>query len=78
MKQKLVTAFGSIEKILGNNNYLVKADLAGKEVSLLCGLSGRMRQFEIGVIVGDPVTIELSPPFDRGRITYRGHKEPRK
>jgi len=74
MKKNLLQAFGEVEKILGNNFYLVRTNLAGKDTSILCTLSGRMRQFEIGVIIGDAVTVELSPPFDRGRIVFRGHK----
>lgn len=63
---------GTVEKVLGNNNYLVRIegpDGEGREVR--CYMSGKMRQFKINVIGGDKVRLVLPPPFDKGRITYR-------
>ena len=41
---------------------------------VLAYAAGRMSKFRIRVLVGDRVTVELSPyDLDRGRITYR-HK----
>lgn len=35
-------------------------------------LSGKMRRYYIKVVLGDKVTVELSPyDLDRGRIVYR-------
>lgn len=38
-------------------------------------LSGKMRRYYIKVVLGDRVTVELSPyDLDRGRIVYRQRK----
>ncbi len=68
---------GTIEKILGNNNYLVQIGEGDDGKTVLCHLSGKMRRFKINVIGGDLVTVEVPPPYDRGRITFRGKKEDR-
>jgi translation initiation factor IF-1 len=62
---------GIVERILGNNNYEVTAELDGKSLRIICYLSGKMRQFKINVLVGDQVRVVLPPPYDRGRITFR-------
>lgn len=42
--------------------------------SVLATLAGKMRRFHIRVLVGDRVTVEVSPyDLTRGRITFR-HK----
>jgi translation initiation factor IF-1 len=77
VKKNILETVGDVQKILGNNNYLVDAKLGDKVVPILCHLSGRIRQYNISIIVGDLVTLEMSPPFDKGRITFRGVKAPR-
>jgi len=63
---------GEVTKISGNNNYVVEvSDTNGNKRKVLCYLSGNMRRFSIKVLVGDKVKVVVSPPFDRGRITYR-------
>ncbi len=63
---------GTVDKILGNGNYLVKITLEdGSSRIVNCYMAGKMRQFKIKVIVGDKVRVVLPPPFDKGRITYR-------
>jgi translation initiation factor IF-1 len=49
--------------------FTVKID---ENYSVLCTLSGKIKQQEIKIIVSDHVTVEVSP-YDtaRGRITYR-------
>ncbi len=68
---------GIVEKILGNNNYNVVITEGEVEKTVLCHLSGKMRRFRINVIPGDEVTVEIPPPYDQGRITFRGKKEDR-
>lgn len=68
---------GVVEKILGNNNYQVEIGEGDAVKSVLCHLSGKMRRFRINVIPGDEVTVEVPPPYDKGRITFRGRKEDR-
>ena len=53
---------------LPDTKFRVKLD-DGREV--LAYLSGKMRLNYIKVMVGDRVTIELSPDGTRGRIVYR-------
>lgn len=65
-------------KVLGNNNYSVEiGEEEDQKRSLMCHLSGKMRRFKINIIPGDQVTIEVPPPYDKGRITFRGKKEER-
>ena len=68
---------GIIEKVHGSNNYLVQTGEGDAVRNVLCHLSGKMRRFKINVIPGDEVTVEIPPPYDRGRITFRGRKEDR-
>ena len=41
------------------------------EREILAYLSGKMRMNYIKVMIGDKVTVELSPDGERGRIIYR-------
>ncbi len=74
---KLYEGVGTIEKVLGNNNYEVEVGEDGEVRTVLCHLSGKMRRFKINVIPGDEVTVEIPHPYDKGRITFRGRKEDR-
>jgi len=65
---------GSVLKVLGNNNYLVEVAVGENTKEVLCHLGGKMRRFKINVIPGDEVTVEVPPPYDKGRITFRGKK----
>lgn len=71
MSEDNVELQGEVITVHGNNNYRVRTKIAGKDQELLCYLSGDMRRFRITVVPGDTVTLVVSPPFDRGRITYR-------
>ena len=77
MSEPLETT-GVVTRILGNNNYLVEVTTEVSSGEILCHLGGKMRRFRIGVIVGDEVTVEIPPPYDKGRITFRGKKAERK
>jgi translation initiation factor IF-1 len=71
-KNGTIEAIGVVQRVLGNNNYVVEVPVAdGKTISPLCHLSGKMRQFKISVIVGDTVKVVVPPPYDKGRITFR-------
>lgn len=68
-KIQLITVDGTIIDDLGNCKYKVMLD-NGKVVNSY--IAGKMRKNNIRVIVGDRVTIELSPyDLDNGRIVYR-------
>ena len=60
---------GIITETLPNAMFRVKLD-NGHEV--LAVISGKMRMNYIKILVGDRVTIEMSPyDLSKGRITYR-------
>lgn len=60
---------GVITDTLPNAMFKVKLD-NGHEV--LAHISGKMRMNYIKILVGDKVTVELSPyDLKKGRITYR-------
>ena len=63
---------GTVVEALPNAMFRVQLD-TGHEV--LAYLSGKMRKYYIRVLLGDRVTVELSPyDLTRGRIVYR-HKK---
>ncbi len=60
---------GVITDTLPNAMFRVKLD-NGHEI--LAIISGKMRMHYIKILVGDKVTVELSPyDLSKGRITYR-------
>ena len=60
---------GVITETLPNAMFRVKLD-NGHEV--LAVISGKMRMHYIKILVGDKVTVEMSPyDLTKGRITYR-------
>jgi translation initiation factor IF-1 len=66
---------GTVIKVMGNNNYSVEiGEQEDQKREILCHLGGKMRRFKINIIPGDEVTLEIPPPFDKGRITFRGKK----
>jgi translation initiation factor IF-1 len=60
---------GTIIEVLSGGTF--KVDV-GEGHMVIAKLSGRMRRHRIRVVLGDKVTVEVSP-YDptRGRITYR-------
>jgi len=70
MEKKLLRKTGIIKETLPDANFKVELD-DGKEV--FCHLAGKLRIHKIKILVGDRVTVELSPyDENRGRIVYRG------
>ncbi len=68
-KQGPITMDGTITDTLPNAMFRVKLD-HGHEI--LAVISGKMRMHYIKILVGDKVTVELSPyDLSKGRITYR-------
>ena len=70
-KANVVEAKGTIYKESGNGYFNVELEEPGGN-QCLCRASGRLITRKIQLLVGDRVTVELSP-FDlsRGRITLR-------
>ncbi|MCL4510162.1 MAG: translation initiation factor IF-1 [Bacteroidetes bacterium] len=68
-KQGQIKVDGTITETLPNATFRVKLD-NGHEV--FAHISGKMRMNFIKILVGDKVTIELSPyDLSKGRIVYR-------
>ena len=59
---------GTVIEALPNTNFRIQLE-DGSEV--LAYLAGKMRLNYIKVMIGDKVTLELSPDRKRGRITRR-------
>jgi translation initiation factor IF-1 len=69
-KEDVIKMEGVIDEVLPNTMYRVK--IAQFERPVLASLSGRMRQNNIKVLMGDVVELEFSPyDLTRGRITRR-------
>lgn len=68
-KQGPITIDGTITETLPNAMFRVKLD-NGHEI--IAVISGKMRMNYIRILVGDKVTIEMSPyDLTKGRIIYR-------
>jgi translation initiation factor IF-1 len=69
-KDDIIEIIGKVEEVLPGSMFRVKVDNIPK--TLLCYMSGRLKQHKIRIILGDPVKVELSPyDLSKGRITYR-------
>jgi translation initiation factor IF-1 len=64
-KQKVI---GTVIEALPDTTFRVQLE---DGTVVLAYLAGKMRLRYIRVLVGDKVTLELSPDRARGRITYR-------
>jgi translation initiation factor IF-1 len=68
-KESAIKVDGVITDTLPNAHFRVKLE-NGHEI--LAHVSGKMRMNFIKILVGDKVTVELSPyDLSKGRITYR-------
>lgn len=71
-KQEAIEVEGVVTEVLPDQNFRVRLQ---NDHEVLAYAAGRMSKFRIRVLVGDRVTLELSPyDMTRGRITYR-HKD---
>lgn len=69
-KDDLIPAVGII--IDKQPNAFFKVQIDGSEHIVLAQISGKMRKNRIRILVGDRVSVEMSPyDLTRGRITYR-------
>ncbi|RAK56476.1 translation initiation factor IF-1 [Phenylobacterium deserti] len=70
-KEELVEFDGQIIELLPEGRFRVKLE---NDHEILAYTAGRMKKNRIRSMVGDRVTVEMTPyDMDRGRITYR-HK----
>ncbi len=71
-KKDVIEAEGIVTEALPNAMFRVQLDSGH---SVLAHISGKMRMYYIRILLGDRVTVELSPyDLTRGRITYRFKK----
>ena len=69
-KEDLIPAEGTVVDKLPNALFKVQLDSSEHEV--LAQVSGKIRKNSIRILLGDRVSIEMSPyDLSRGRITYR-------
>jgi translation initiation factor IF-1 len=69
-KEEAICLEGTIEEVLPNAMFRIRLD--GHEKPVIGVISGRMRQNNIKVLLGDRVEIEFSVyDLTRGRITRR-------
>ena len=72
VKKDVIEAEGTVTEALPNAMFRVQLDTGH---SVLAHISGKMRMYYIRILLGDRVTVELSPyDLTRGRITYRFKK----
>ncbi len=70
-KEELIEFSGTVLELLPNAMFRVELE---NEHVVLAHTSGRMRKNRIRVLVGDKVTVEMTPyDLTKGRITFR-HK----
>jgi translation initiation factor IF-1 len=70
--EEKIEAMGTVIEALPSTQFRVELD-NGHEI--IAYLSGKMRKYYIRIILGDRVTVELSPyDLTRGRIIYRQKK----
>ncbi len=68
-KEDLIEFQGQVTELLPNATFRVKLD---NDHEILAHTSGKMRKNRIRVLVGDRVTVEMSPyDLTKGRITFR-------
>lgn len=68
-KEEKIRVDGTIEEALKGNKFKVRLENGHDVIGYL---SGKMRRYYIRVLLGDRVTLELSPyDMDRGRIVFR-------
>lgn len=61
---------GKVTEVLGNAMFRVQ--LENTEHLVTAYIGGKMRKFDIKIIAGDKVQLEMSPyDMTKGRITYR-------
>lgn len=71
--KEVISALGRVSETLPNAEFLVQLqDPLYSNHQLKARISGKMRMNHIKIILGDYVTVELSPyDLNRGRITFR-------
>jgi translation initiation factor IF-1 len=72
VKEEMIEMEGRIIEKLPNASFIVGVSIAQRSHQITAHLCGRMRRNSIRVLVGDRVTVELTPyDLSKGRITFR-------
>ncbi|MDB5447669.1 MAG: translation initiation factor [Phenylobacterium sp.] len=72
-KEELVEFDGQITELLPEGRFRVRLE---NDHEILAYTAGKMKKNRIRAMVGDRVTVEMTPyDMDRGRITYRHRSE---
>jgi translation initiation factor IF-1 len=75
-KEEKFRVDGTVEEALKGNKFKVRLENGHDVIGYL---SGKMRRYFIRVLLGDRVTLELSPyDMDRGRIVFRYRRDQRR
>jgi translation initiation factor IF-1 len=70
-KEETLTMTGTITECLPNATFRVSLENGHQVLGLI---SGKIRKFNINILLGDRVDVEITPyDLSKGRITYR-HK----
>jgi translation initiation factor IF-1 len=73
-KEELLEFEGTVTELLPDSRFRVTLE---NEHEIIAYTSGRMKRHRIKTLVGDKVTVEMTPyDLDKGRVTYR-HKDER-
>jgi translation initiation factor IF-1 len=68
-KDDVIVVDGKVIEVLPNATFRVELDNGH---IVLCHISGKMRMHYIKILLGDRVTVEITPySLDKGRITHR-------
>lgn len=68
-KQSKIVLKGVVKKVQGGGISLVELE---NGITLACHVSGKMKKYNVHIILGDNVDVELNPyDLTKGRITKR-------
>jgi translation initiation factor IF-1 len=68
-KEDLIRLEGKVEDVLPNAMFRIRIN---ETHSITATISGRLRQNNIRILLGDSVEVEMSPyDLTRGRVVYR-------
>ncbi len=71
-KEELLELDGTVTEVLPDARFRVKLD---NNHQITAYTAGRMKKFRIRTMVGDRVSVEMTPyDLDKGRVVYR-HKD---
>ena len=71
-KEETLTMSGTVIECLPNATFKIRLE---NDHEILGIISGRIRKFNINILLGDLVDVEITPyDLSKGRITYR-HKK---